>query len=249
MRTDGHRIRLGRTLASSWGIFRKNFWRLAALSGLAYVPSLFMPFFLHPGRGIISKGVDVASAVGNMPPGRDFYLAMALSFTLSTVCFMATAWLVEQSVLGRKVSLTRSLKIAAARLPAGLATLLLAFLVLVGWSLLLVIPGLIWGLYYVFWAAAVALRGFSLMAALRYSKRLVKGRWWNLFWIFFVVCLLLGLLIMASTALPMLLPRGKVLAQVANLALYIIGVSFFQVLRVHLFLTLEGQDAPGLVEP
>lgn len=63
---------------------------------------------------------------------------------------------------------------------------LLAGLVLIGLTLLLIVPGIIWGIYYSFLVPVVAF-GLSGTEALAESKRLVKGNWWRTLGCVFVI--------------------------------------------------------------
>lgn len=74
----------------------------------------------------------------------------------------------------------------------GLFSTLLIFL----WTLLFVIPGFIFMIYYsvAFWALfAEGKKGY---AALKYSKQLVKGKWWAVFWRIFSVSFFLWAIMM-----------------------------------------------------
>lgn len=58
---------------------------------------------------------------------------------------------------------------------------LLAGLIIIGLSILLIVPGVIWSVYYAFLIQAVTIKGLFSKSALNYSKSLVKGRWWKIF--------------------------------------------------------------------
>ena len=59
---------------------------------------------------------------------------------------------------------------------------IITFLLLI----LLVVPGIVWMVYYTFSMQVVTLRNLTGKDALDYSKFLVKGRWWKVFFIFLV---------------------------------------------------------------
>ena len=75
----------------------------------------------------------------------------------------------------------------------------LAGLVLIAFTLLLIVPGIIWGVYYTFLVPVVAF-GLSGTSALAESKRLVKGNWWRT-----AGCLIVIELVSLLLALPGLL--------------------------------------------
>ena len=75
----------------------------------------------------------------------------------------------------------------------------LAGLVLIAFTLLLIVPGIIWGVYYPVLVPVVAF-GLSGTSALAESKRLVKGNWWRT-----AGCLIVIELVSLLLALPGLL--------------------------------------------
>ena len=48
--------------------------------------------------------------------------------------------------------------------------------------LCLVVPGIVWCVFYAFTTGCVVIGGFGPVKALEESKRMVKGRWWGTFW-------------------------------------------------------------------
>lgn len=75
-----------------------------------------------------------------------------------------------------------------------LGTSLLVGLVTIGGLLLLIIPGIYWGLLYSFAPLITLVEGKNVPALAR-SKQLVGGRWWEVFWRTF----LFGLLVLGAT--------------------------------------------------
>lgn len=58
---------------------------------------------------------------------------------------------------------------------------IISTLIILGGTLLLIIPGIIFSVWYMFGNVALVLDGKKGMAALKESKRLVRGRWWQVF--------------------------------------------------------------------
>jgi hypothetical protein len=67
------------------------------------------------------------------------------------------------------------------KLPRAIFTTVLMGILLIGLLLLLIIPGVIAGVYWAFALSVVVFYGKSGFDALNYSKDLVKGRWWTVF--------------------------------------------------------------------
>lgn len=85
--------------------------------------------------------------------------------------------------------------------------------------LLLVIPGIIFMVYWYFFAYIVLDQGLSGMAALKKSKEMIKGRWWKTFALFVIAAVVGGILssIVASTGGRDALVGGLLMALVSGL--------------------------------
>ncbi|MFZ5969134.1 MAG: hypothetical protein ACOYVK_18410 [Bacillota bacterium] len=94
---------------------------------------------------------------------------------------IAIAFIVKERFDNRVLTFGQALKKAVSRWISGLGTHIIQILILAGLTLLLVIPGLVWLVYYIFAMPVVALKGIGGKTALNYSKSLVKGRWWKTF--------------------------------------------------------------------
>jgi len=116
-------------------------------------------------------------------------------------------------------------------------TSLLAGLIIFGFCLLFVIPAIFPIINYIFIMQVVALRGLRTKSALKYSKSLVKGRWWKILWINFVIFLIFFITYLGFGFLSMLLP--KIFGIIINLILNVFQSGFFTVAITVLFLKLE----------
>ncbi|MCX7010150.1 MAG: hypothetical protein NTY53_23420, partial [Kiritimatiellaeota bacterium] len=113
-----------------------------------------------------------------------------LDFLFGTIATLALARLVEATVRGETLTWRNALWQAFKRWPAALGTSFIGGLIILGLLFLLIVPGLIWGLYYSLVLYVVALRGLSGKSALDYSKALVKGQWWRVLGLLIVFNLL-----------------------------------------------------------
>jgi hypothetical protein len=102
----------------------------------------------------------------------------ALDNLFGCVAVIASVLATGHFLAGLPVSPRHAFRGAVSRWWPMLWTGLLAGLVLIGLTLLLIVPGIIWGVYYAFLVPVVAF-GLSGTEALAESKRLVKGNWWR----------------------------------------------------------------------
>jgi hypothetical protein len=100
---------------------------------------------------------------------------------LSLVVFIGIAYIVEKSIQAQEIRLSNVLKFSLSKIIDVFWVNILTGVIILGWSLLLIVPGIIWSNFYAFTLAIVSLRETKGMAALEASKRLVMGQWWRVF--------------------------------------------------------------------
>ncbi|MFZ5353102.1 MAG: hypothetical protein ACOZCL_10325 [Bacillota bacterium] len=157
---------------------------------------------------------------------------------LSVLATLALAYLTEQQILDKETDYAEVFSKALGRWLSGIGTFLLSGIIVLLMALLLIIPGIIWGVYYAFALFAVILRKEGGMDALGYSKSLVKNRWWKVFGILLlssVVQIVLGASIGFITNF---LPVSFVLNIIINTTLDFLG-AFFTIFAVVFFLNLD----------
>jgi hypothetical protein len=240
MPPDSDGIRLGKTFSFTWEIFQNNLLSLLALSSLYTLPGFFLQVYLQ------LNPIQPENLRAGLTTLLVVLVFVIIASCLALVSSLAMPVLIENSVLDREVSLENSLKRGVAKFMTGAVAALIASLIIFGLSLLLVIPGIIWMYYYIFLNEAVALRDLRGMEGLRYSKHLVKGRWWNVFWIVLVCCCLLTILVALPTALTALFLGESLLAHAVQLVLSTFAFAFFHVMRTLMFLALECSKGLGV---
>lgn len=174
---------------------------------------------------------------------------MAIAFSIVStlvglITVMGIAVTIEESVKGNMITFKEALAKSGKVLMDCWLTGILKFIILFLLFLLLFIPGLIWSVYYIFAIHIVVLRGKINMDALRYSKALVKGRWWKVFGYSILVGLIsLGLgAVMGLLSSPFtLIGLGGVFDLLVGLASKIIS-GYFTVVTTILFLNLDYLD-------
>jgi hypothetical protein len=113
-----------------------------------------------------------------------------LVIIFSVLSVMAIVFISERAVNGETLSFSQALRLSTARWASAIGTNLLAGIILLLLSLLLILPGIIWAVYYAFSSHVVALRNEGGKSALDYSKALVQGQWGRVFGIGFILSLL-----------------------------------------------------------
>jgi uncharacterized membrane protein len=122
-----------------------------------------------------------------------FEASWLLRGLFGVIAIIAMAYIVEKAIQGGKIVWAEALKHGFSRWGSVIVTNILANIILLGLSLLLIVPGIIWYVYYTFYVYVVALRSIGGKTALDYSKNLVKGQWWRVAGISLLTVILYGL--------------------------------------------------------
>lgn len=122
--------------------------------------------------------------------------------------------------------------------PLLLTSLLMVFLLL-PLFVLFIIPGIVFAVYWIFTGLAVVVVNKKYMSALRYSRQLVKGRWWEVVSRIVVLSILISIV-----TLGLFIPTEPLMETMPGLKAFVITLIqiisvFFSVFLVVYFLDLQ----------
>jgi len=218
----GNDIQFSKLLTATCQLYRTRFVSILVLSIIGALPSLYMRCFV-PG---ITSSIFI-------------FVSSVISVILGILSYMSIMYLVDDVAAGRATSIVIVLRKAVARIPIAITTGLLSAIRLIGWFLLLFVPGMIKSVRYSFTTQAVTLRNVAHSEAICYSIRMVEDFWWTVVVAGFLIGLP-GFIL----SLPFILMR---LAAPANIqepswgmfAVQILISGFYCVGETLLFLALE----------
>ncbi|MDF2841128.1 MAG: hypothetical protein K0Q99_1900 [Clostridia bacterium] len=220
-------ITLEEIFTGSWSIFTKNFKPIFIITMLIYIPINIFMYIV--GNTILDLS--------------DFRIYLNIANLLETlfgiIVSMGIAVIVEKatySETGEEIGWKSALSKSLSRWASGVGTSLLGGFILVLFVLLLVIPGIIWSVYYAFLIQAVVLRNVGGTDALGYSKSLVKGQWWKVFGITTLILVLQLIISFAVGFIGGFLPA--ILGVVTDSLIDIIE-AFFTVTTTVFFINLD----------
>lgn len=218
------RYGLGRVIALGWQQYRRHFGSILPIFLIVYIPINIGLSFVPVDYLIEEHGL------------RGFKIYMKLiqltEFLIGVVATMSLARLIEASLLGRPITWRQAFRHGLSRWGASIGTGLLAGLIVLGMCLLLIVPGIIWGLYYSLFVYVVALRDRSGKKALDYSKALVKGQWWRVFGYLLVIDVL-GVVAGIAVAAPFFFtPDNRILDIASDTLTDIISALFLTMTTV-----------------
>ncbi len=155
-----------------WKVFKDNFSSFLTLAFVIDLPLAILQLFVP----VSDNPEDMADA--DNPIVLSFAILMIV---LSIVSVLSALIMTEAAVLNRPVEVASAIKQGCSRLVPSLLTVIVATILVVIGFVLLIVPGIYIANLLYFTLYAVALRGRGL-DALSYSRDLVKGQWWKIFW-------------------------------------------------------------------
>lgn len=234
------RLGVGELLVQGWQLYRANLKNIFLIVLCVYIPiNIIISFF--PLDDFVNKYGEVR--------GLQLHdnLYRILNFYIGVIATLGIAWTIENSLHRIAMPWQDALKYGGSKWGTAVITSLLQAVILMGLFLLLIIPGVIWSVYYTFWIYVVALRRLSGKAALDYSKRLVQGQWWRVLAISIVIWIL-DILIGLVISFPLgLLPINPFFEMIANTITNLID-SYFIVVTIVFFLNNDYGLNPVQVE-
>lgn len=155
-------------LTLAWRIYKENFKAILYITLIVYIPLNFI-LSLLPTTDQISPG----------DPKSFLRLLEVLEGLLGIIATLAIAYLVKARSENESLNFKQALNKALERFLPALGTNILMGILLLLLFLLLIVPGVIFSVYWAFSTYVVAFKNLAFMKALNYSKSLVFGRWWR----------------------------------------------------------------------
>ena len=218
------RYGLGRIITVGWHQYWQNFRSILPIFLIVYIPINIGLSFIPMDYLVEQHGL------------RAFKIYMKViqltEFLIGVLATMSLAKLIEASLAGRPMTWQQSLRHALSRWGASVGTGLLAGVIILGMCLLLIVPGIIWGLYYALFVYVVALRGLSGKNALDYCKAIVKGQWWRVFGYLFVIEVLGAVAGIAVAAPFFFTPDNRILEIISDTLTDIVSALFLTMTTV-----------------
>jgi len=215
-------ISAGEIIKKSFILYKENWKLLLKYVLLLATPIvIFSPLYLGMTATMIAGGTNRTLFI--------VYLALFIIVALCSMWFsLALLRVIATRYLGHEVqSMKQELKTSKHLVFPFIGVYIVFSLIIFGGLLLLIVPAIIWGVWYAFFTQTVALDEKKGLDALKKSRELVTGRWWSVFWritapavVFMSMSLILQLVLNIPTLITEsvgLLLAGFVLNIIANL--------------------------------
>lgn len=166
----GELLRFGSLMVLSWKMLWQDWRAILGITVLTAIPVNVLLQLAAP----ISSGEELVA--------REFVRLVKMGTLLETligvVASLGIAYVISERVEGRRTGFGAALRHALSRWLPAMGTGLLESIIVGFLTLLLIVPGIIWFVFYTFSICVVSLRDRSGTRALYYSKMMVQGRWW-----------------------------------------------------------------------
>ncbi len=245
-------------LSITFNIIKKHWLKFLLIGVIVYLPLLILANFLDKSyllniipKVILDQPLSGSSAFAGMGGFGAFgtfremitslipmyYFAIGLLFFgfLVNFCF---AEIVQKCAHGEEPTLKEALMASIKKYPVGLLTYIIAGISLFFLTFALIVPGIIFGVFWTFFMIVIILRNRWGIDALRYSFHVVRGRWWRVLGFTLVFALMAGLISMVPSQVGQLFLKNPYLFSLFSLLSYIIQ-SFTMIASTVFFLNLE----------
>jgi len=224
-------------LSASWDIFTQKFGIILIILFLSVIPANTISETVKDlplGRGITSMFLLVLISI--------------IAWGISMLSNLALAFYVKSCFDAKTISINDAFSMALRRWQPAITTSILMGLLLIPAFICLIIPGVVFAVYWSFALYSVALAERSGMKALEYSKSVVGDRWGYVFGYYILINLIilvpvvLLLITMTAAAASLRLNEGMLELLAIDVGVSIIGAiltSFFTVFQIVLFLNYE----------
>lgn len=169
---------IGKILSEAWKIFKENFRLIAVIVLLVYIPLNIIYLSLGLANETMMGAVGF---VETTETSTDIIFGI-LNGLIGIIATMAIMYATKARRENREVDYRECFQASLLRWWPAIGTNILLTIFLIGLFILLIIPGIIYSVYWTFALCAVVLCHKSGMNALDYSKAIVQGRWWTILW-------------------------------------------------------------------
>ena len=254
-------ISLSEILTDSWKIFTEHFRAILIIILIVQVP-LQIAFwginrvpilsgqqdFLAQQENLISNNKsDQVDRAGFVQAVAELSVAsLAVHFfgsLITTLSVMAIVLVVKAAREGGRIDYREALRPALARWPAAILTLLMIQVMLSVLFVFLVVPMIVFYVYWTFAIQAVIIHGRSGWGAARYSMDLVKNRWWKVLGFSLVFGIMSQVIATVINAINV--ERGAFPADIAFAVVTSIALSYFVVAYALFFFDLDASRQPA----
>lgn len=210
---------VGEMMTAAWDFLTKYWKQLSIITLIVYVPINIILEFI-PFEKLVTEYGELRSI--------RYYanISQFLELLIGIIAAMAIALFIKAKIDQKKIDYKQALLKAVKKWPHAIGTSLLTGIFLIGLFLLIIIPGIIFYVYWIFIVEVVILEKKYFWNAMKHSKSVVKGRWWSVFGIALLFGLLAALIGAVTGGILGFVPDNFILNIIANTIIDLVLVYF-----------------------
>lgn len=179
---------------ASFKIFKDRFWSFVLIMMVPGILMILVGTFIGAIFGIISVMVNQGTAVAVL-----IALGLLITIPFIVIQMWGSVALITSSVSKEKLSFSDAYKKSWKKITPFFTVNLFVGCILLGGTFLLVIPGIIFSICFIFSSYVYLVDDVKGFKAIMASREIVKGHWWFVFWRLFLVGLIGGLIYLFLT--------------------------------------------------
>lgn len=234
---------VGEMLSEAWKQFTNNFSTITQITLLVYIPINIVVNLLM--QGIIGN----SRMNGTL---QSVQIVQVIEGFIGLIATIGIVFLIKQRIDGKKITLKEAFNKSIQKWTLLIATMIIMLICLLGLTLLLIIPGIIFSVFWIFTVYVVILEDKSFFQAMKYSKKIVEGRWWKTFGIIILFGFMAVLVTLILTGILgifyLITGQGFVVAFIVNTAIDLL-MTFFIVLSTVFFINFNANRIETIPKP
>ena len=176
-------------VVDSWSLYTKN-WR----KFLPFMVLLFLPTLILSALGTITLYLSAYLPSSSLASNIVILIVFAASLVFAIWVTIALTRTIYACLLAKPTEWRETFSSSNSFIWPMIFTTFLVGLIVLGGTLLFIIPGIIFAVWYSFTSYTVIFEGAKGLSALRASKSLVVGRWWPIAWRILLAAVVFGFL-------------------------------------------------------
>jgi hypothetical protein len=211
----------GEIVSESFHLYLKNFRAF-----IPYLLIMFLPVLILSLLGAAFLYLEILWPASGLATNIILLILRLVEMILSLWTYIALTRALNAVFLNQSLSWKEGFKTSSRFIWPFILVSILKFLIILGGTVLLIIPGIIFSVWYKFALYPVILDGMKSMPSLQKSHILVTGRWWSVAFRLFIIGLLLLLMSVALVLLVLFISN------------YLPGPKFLQMMIISLLTVL-----------
>lgn len=218
-------IPAGEIISKSIDLYKKNWQLFLKYIGLLLIPSALI--IIAASLLGVSQKIMFAFLSNQSWGSVIVYILIVIILSITSIWIsMGLIKSIANRYEGKETDMITDIKSSTPLILTAIGASILSALAILGGMILLIIPGVIFSVWFVFTLYAVVLDNKGAAESLSFSKRLVQGRWWDILWRLLapgIVFALLGVALQWIVGIPL----GIILKSFGG---SIIGITIYSVI-------------------